>query len=324
VNRLIGFCCFRDQKNYHNLLRLLLVMLVYCSAIQIAQAREYDTFIWSAGYVEESINWSSAGSLTSATPNIGQSFEIPSIELVNIGFVIKEKNSSGVVGLLEVDYATATDGPARESRYSSDNRSNEYYQRTSETKGGRFLRSSLGFGTDFKLLAGDLLLTPLIGYAINSQRYQLENGKQIISSAPSTETLGTIDQLNSLYETKWSGGWLGVDFTVLANDQFSISGNFRYFKLDYEAEANWDKQSDFEQSKSFTHIAEGDGTGANVEFSYTFGIRSTFVLGFKFFSWKADNGTATLNNITGTQSTRLFNGVEWESESIYFGVKKYF
>jgi len=324
VDRSIGFCCVRGHKDYHNIHRLLLVILVYCFVSPAVQAREYDTFIWSVGYVEESIKWSSAGDLTSANPNIGQSFEIPSIKLVNIGFSIKEKNASGVVGLLEIDYATATDGPARESRYASDNRSNEYYRRTSEAKAGRFLRSSLGFGADLNLLSGDFVITPLVGYAINNQKYQLENGKQTKSSAPSLETLGAINQLNSRYETDWKGFWLGVDFIVGANDKLSVSGNIRYYQLDYDAEADWDKQSDFDPSKSFTHTAEGDGTGIKVELSYTFGIRSTFVAGINYFSWRAEDGTATLNNINGTQATRKFNDVEWESNSIYFGVKRYY
>lgn len=324
MNRLIGFCWIRGHKNFQNLRPLLLVMLIYCATQQAVQAREYDTFIWSVGFVDESIKWSSAGDLASANPNIGQSFEIPSIELVNIGFVIKDTNSSGVVGLLEIDYATVTDGPARESRYSGDNRSNEYYRQTSEAKGGRFLRGSLGFGTDFKLLSDDFIITPLVGYVVNSQRYQLENGKQTISSAPSTATLGAINQLNSRYETDWNGFWLGVDFIAGAKNQLSVSGNIRYYQLDYEAEAYWDKQTDFEPSPSFTHIAEGDGTAVKVELSYTYGLRSTVVAGINYFSWKAEDGTATLNNISGTPTTRKFNTVEWESSSIYFGVKKYF
>lgn len=301
------------------------VLVLVCGLLpQQSHARRGDTFDFRIGYTSDSFDWTTAGDTGGGNPNIEHSMNIPDVELVQVSMDVKEKNSSGVVGLLELDYGSMFSGLAQESKYFGDNKSDEYYRRNAEVDGGYSFRASLSFGADFKILSESLVLTPLLGYMINQQKFKFSNGRQVIPEMPSTAVVGKLEDLASRYNAQWAGGWAGVNFATKSDSRFSVSGYLRYYKLEYEADADWDQQSELQPTGSFTHQSDGDGVSMSIELAFKRNVHTEYVVRVQSFSFSSEDGEAVNFNSSAPPSRSRFNGANWDSSAIQIGVKKNF
>lgn len=81
---------------------------------------------------------------------------------------------------------------------------------------------------------------------------------------------GSFEGLNSTYDAKREGVWLGFDLVWEISEGLDFSGTFEYYWADYEGEADWNLRDDFAHPVSFRHDADGTGTVISICLKYFF------------------------------------------------------
>ena len=208
------------------------------------------------------------------------------------------------------NYGEILAGNCTDSDYNFDNRNGLFSRSESKINNDNIKDISLGFGYQFYLRHKEVKITPLFGISEHTQNLRITNGVQTFPY------LGTIPGLNSTYQSKWSGGWLGMDILFKPAGRFFLTSSLEYHKADYWAKANWNLRDDFDHPVSYTHKAKGNGivfkAGLNIIFDKHWNVGLMTI----WQDWWTDSGIDKLYLSTGeTVSTKL-NQVNWESKSI--------
>ncbi len=298
--------------------RYLISVVILWSALSAqVQARSSDYVSSSLGYSSESFGWIAADDAANVTK--AKEFSVDSLKAATFFLNLREKNDVGVVGVYEGSFSRYFSGDTQESMYDS---SGETFERQSNARGQGF-SNAIGFGAEMLFSEKRFSVTPLLGYVLNRQRYDLNDGNQIIDTTATPTPPGPIDSLDSRYEARWKGGWVGVDMAYTWASQFSLSGKLRYYDLRYSAVADWDQQS--ATPTSSIHTATGAGTAVMLEMGYQYERNMAFILNVQFSDWSADAGDAidySTDGIAG--ATNPLNDIKWESNTVLFGVRSHF
>jgi hypothetical protein len=256
----------------------------------------------STGYRVDDLDWNIAGNIVGTNPNILS-------ELTWSDLQILQASVSGNVLINKAFYLRgsfgfgwAFDGDNQDSDYNGDNRTLEFSRSNNKADDSYVFDASAGLGYQFTLVSGRLRLIPLVGYAYNQQNLTLTDGFQTISLPPQTQPLGPIPNLDSTYDTRWYGPWLGVDLFYNASEKISLFAGFEYHWADYKAEAFWNLRA----NPNFEHEADGEG------FVISFGGDYVFAE-----PWSMDEG---VDRQAGVPDKQL-NEVNWESFAIMLTLK---
>ena len=279
----------------------------------------------STGFRNDSLSWSKAGYID-AYPNIQSELawtDIVSYQCMLDASVILESHAyfRGTAG-----FAFIKDGAVRDSDYLGNNRSAEYSRSISETDDDNLLDLSLGGGPTYTFVQGRLRVAPLMGFAIHHQNLRITDGEQVIASS-GTPPLGALDEgLNSTFQAKWQGPWLGADLNYspgrkLFERQMAIALSMEYhFAVSYSATANWNLRSDLDHPVSFRHKSQGSGWLIRGQWSLAWTRRLNIHLGLIYQYWTTRSGTIRMYYSDDAVLSSPLNEVAWQSASVFAGV----
>ena len=218
-------------------------------------------------------------------------------------------------------YGRINSGSNQDSDYNGNNRTVEFSR--SNNKGGGAVRDgSIGLGRTLRLLndadGNSLSVTPLVGLSIHQQNLTMTEGFQTL---PAT---GSFPGLDSSYDAKWQGPWVGMDALLDSGGDWSLTVTGEYHWADYSAQANWNLRPDFSHPVSFVHTANGQGILLAAGATYL--VSKDWRVGFSVQTqqWSTGRGIDKTFFSDGSVGYSPLNGVNWQSTAINLGIVHHF
>jgi hypothetical protein len=308
------------MANGRRILALIAVCpLLWCEATASVEPRgEVDL-----GYRFGEFGWSIAGTAEGTDPNVLSELEwtdLGAIEVRLSGEMVLERNLW--LGA-SITSGTIQSGANRDSDYLGDNRTLEFSRTENGADDGDLLDADLGIGYMFRGKGYDVVLSG--GYAWTRQDLRLNQGVQVVADealfGEPLPPLGPFDGLNSSYEARWNGPWLGGEARVPLGESSRLLGRLRLHRADYEAEANWNLRDDFEHPVSFEHAANGDGLELRADYARRAArSRWGWQVAVDYERWTTSAGRDRVFLSDGSSGDTRLNEVSWSSLALSFGV----
>lgn len=187
----------------------------------------------------------------------------------------------------------------------------------SENNAGKGNVADLEGGIGYRVTStcGRFVATPLIGYSYHQQHLHMYDGRQVLSLFSPTD-VGPIAGLNSTYNTRWFGPWIGIDFTSHVEQCAYLFGSFEWHILSYRAEGRWNLRTDIgpfhQKAHGFGFIAT---LGANWEIwdNWSIGVMTTYR---NFKTRHGSDRTRVIDPLLGEFTAEThFNGAKWHAFS---------
>lgn len=281
----------------------------------------------NAGLRRDDFDWNVAGDSSGSNPNVRTEVTWDDLTIFQIGTDFRADFRRKFHLRAGLAYGKILDGSSRQSDYLGDDRSSEFSRVTAASDDDRTLDAQIGFGYHFSFSNDRIGLTPLIGYAYNSQRLKMTDGFQVISDFGFSVPVGPLPGLNNTYETGWRGPWLGLDLVFRpklspdAETGLQIALGLAYHWTDYSAEGNWNLHTNLGQPTQFDHDAEGNGVDVTASVEWMIKKNWGVDFGFVYRNRHAANGTEKARFSNGSTIERQLNDVNWQSYLLGVGVK---
>lgn len=214
---------------------------------------------------------------------------------------------------LSFGYGSTYDGDVRDSDYLYSGRTGEFSRSKSEAKDSSMYDYLASLGYKYNLSESSLFIF-FLGYEWNQQKLKIKNGVQEI---PAT---GSINGLDSKYETLWQGAFIGGDFDLTLTPSQKLLLGYSYHFLDYEGKGYWNLRTDFQQDPSFKHTANGGGHKINLEYTYFLNTNLGLNLKGEYRYYKVKDGNDDTYYSNGTSSSTGFNEAVWTSYMVNAGI----
>jgi hypothetical protein len=280
-----------------------------------------------AGYRQDDFRWNIAGDVDVLSELEWSDLEI--FQLQGTGKLVLSPAAfpAQVCFRSGLGYGVIFDGKNRDSDYAGNNRTLEFSRSESRADEGNVLDASAGGGLQFPARGGKLTLAALAGYSYHEQNLTITDGVQTVSAPAAFTTfavvpapLGPLPGLDSTYEARWRGPWIGLDLTLSLFPAITIDTGFEYHWAVYQAEGNWNLRSDLAHPRSFDHRADGRGKVAFLAGRYNFNERLAVALRLDYQDWSTDPGTSKTFFADGSTGRTRLNEVEWESLAASLGL----
>lgn len=206
----------------------------------------------------------------------------------------------------------ASSGDVYDADYEQDDRQGEYSRSLSSAAGSETTHFEMSAG--YRIHANRVLtLTPLVGFAYNTQYLKMTDGEQLVYTRSGGVQLGDFEnELDSHYSTRWMGGFGGIA-AGLETENHALQLRYKLHVTQYDAEANWNLREDFQHPKSFEHSAVG--TANVLELQYQWRWNDNWSANARAFreAWSTDAGRDTVFMADGTRSSTRLNEVTWDT-----------
>ena len=283
------------------------------------------------GYRLDEFKWNIGSSLAgNTTPNILSELSWTDLHIAEIEAGGHLEHVSGLRLRADASWGTILAGDNQDSDYLGNDRTLEFSRSNNDASQGSVDRLGVSVGWSVPMSgklrfdgSGRTYLVPLLGYETRNIRLRMQDGVQTVASI-FTPPLGPFEDLDSSYEAKWQGPWVGLEF--VDEQPRDLHGFLRveYHRPEYDAKANWNLRSDFSHPVSFRHHAEGDGVVVRLglQTPERKGLSWRMQLGYEY--WKTNHGIDRTFFSDGTQSEIRLNEVKWESWSLHYGLQYHF
>lgn len=288
------------------------------------------TFDLSIGYRTDKLNWHIAGNLQGSDPNVRSELTWSDLKIFQLQLANHTVIKDRVYVRGHLGYGTVVSGSNRDSDYNGNNRTQEFSRSLNKADGNHVWDGSVGIGPRFSFFESTVVICPMLGYAVSEQDLNIVDGYQALTAPPATAPIGPFTGLDSRYQTRWKGPWLGVDLlfsSPCTNGPFSQIGVMffgEYHWVDYDAEANWNLRTDFAHALSFSHEAEGNGLVAGATLLFETKNRWAINVGMNVKEMTTDAGLDRIYFANGTTADTLLNEVQWRSFTFETGVSYQF
>lgn len=299
---------------------ILLVSILALPSTALAGAPE-GHFDMGAGYRTGRFSWDIAGNLSGRNPTVLSELIWSDLEIFQVKASGRVLVSKSLRVRASAGYGWIFDGDNRDSDYLGDNRTGEFSRSDNSGEGGNVLDASLGMGREFAFRSERFRLTPFVGISYHEQNLRLSDGFQSLDPYGMVGFTGPFDGLDSSYDARWLGPWVGLELAYAASEKLALSGCIELHGADYSAEADWNLRDDFAHPVSFRHDADGYGFVASVAAAYSVGDRWSFTLGVDYEDWSTGHGIDRVFLADGTQVATRLNGVDWESSAVTMGAR---
>jgi len=298
---------------------LLLSLSLWFIALRDVEA--FDTkFDLNAGYRTDDLSWNIASDLSgTATPNVLSELTWRTLRIAQLSGGLQMTGSNGLHFRATADYGWIRSGDNQDSDYLGDNRTLEFSRTNNGTSGDDVWDMSLALGYRFRYDHGNIAtyVLPLVGYSRHVQNLRITDANQTI---PAT---GPVPGLDSTYQTRWDGGWLGIEFLTDTPNDVNAYFRWEHHWADYYAEANWNLRNDLEHPRSFEQEANGTGNVLSVGFlTVPNANRWSIRVGLDYQRWTTDPGTNRVYFTDGTIGMTRLNNVEWKSWALSLGLQR--
>lgn len=281
------------------------------------------------GLRQDNLDWNIAGDRSGNNPNILSELTWENLESYQLGLsghvdIGRRLRLKGAVA-----YATIYEGKNQDSDYAGDNRTLEFSRSNNSADDGQLWDLSVGIGPRFDFGLAYFRLIPMVGYSYHAQHLTITDGVQTIDASVEPD-LGPISGLDSTYETRWHGPWLGVAVEIDAMQPLWFFRDVRfdfymeYHWADYYAEADWNLRTDFRHPLSFSHDA--DGTGMIYGLGTTLFMTRHLALSIRldYVRWETDDGIDRVYFADGSEGTTRLNRVRWDAQMFSVGISYHF
>ncbi len=280
-----------------------------------------------SGYRRAELSWNIAGNRQGTNPDVLSELEWKNLDIfqaqaeshLRLGLHQFPNLSLLIKGSLSWGWIVA--GNNRDSDYAGDGRTLEFSRSENSGKGGDLLDLSVALGPQLQLFDNSLELALLAGWSYHEQNLKIRRGRQTLSEpglTPNTslpQPLGRFPGLDSRYETRWWGPWLGTDLHWLPTAKLSLSGSFAWHFADYQAKADWNLRSDLAHPVSFRHWADGSGLVLALGLHYRLTPNWRLALDYQYQDWVADKGLHRIYRADGGRAESRLNKVNWRSRA---------
>ena len=283
-------------------------------------------FCLSTGYRIDNLNWNIAGNRQGSNPNVLSELSWSGVK----SYQLKLTNHTVIKDWIylrgQLDYGMVVSGDNQDSDYRDDNRTQEFSRSINGVDGNRVWDASLGIGPRFPFLESTVILCPMVGYAISEQDLNIVDGYQVLTAPPATISTGPIDGLDSRYETRWNGPWIGVDLLFsmpfdggpLRAVEVLVTGEYHW--VDYSADANWNLRTDLRHPVSFSHDADGSGMMVGTAIMFQTRNHWGFNVGMNMMDMATDPGSDRIYHADGSVSETRLNEVNWRAFTFEAGL----
>ncbi|MBV1914267.1 MAG: hypothetical protein KUG72_02715 [Pseudomonadales bacterium] len=273
------------------------------------------------GYRVDQLDWNIASDPSGThTPNILSELTWDDIESVELQFDFSGKLASQFYYHLDLSIAGIRKGKNQDSDYHGNNRTLEFSRSNNNASDGYLGDISGAIGYPIQLDEDGkkrFRLTPLLGYSYHRQNFSITDGEQTLASA-GTPPLGPIAGLDSSYEAEWYGPWFGFELAFVLAPGVNLDIQFEHHVGEYLGVGNWNLREDFQHPRSFEHIA--DSSGNSLFLSLVIDRGWLWIVSAQFQKWQTDAGTDRIFFSDDTSVTTRLNEVNWQSNSLSFGV----
>ncbi len=291
-------------------------------------------FIFSAGYRRDELDWNIAGDINGNNPNVLSELSWEDLEITQLRLLNKTMVPNRFYLRASVAYGWIFDGTVQDSDYAGNNRTFEFSRSNNSSDDGDVRDASVAIGYPIRI-GGEVSWTiiPLAGYSYHEQNLRMTDGFQTVSIPVVTPSvvivpppLGPFPGLDSTYETRWKGPWIGLDLNFKVDEikawahRIETYVSFEYHWADYNAEAHWNLRDDFAHPKSFEHDADGVGVVLTAGFNVVLTPRWRLNINYDYQDWSTDDGTDTTFFSDGRIAKTRLNEVNWTSQAISLGL----
>lgn len=284
----------------------------------------------SAGYRIDNLNWNIAGDLEGANPNVLSELNWSSIKIYQLKLVGRTVIKDWVCLKGELDYGMVVSGDNQDSDYLGDDRTQEFSRSVNSVDGKDVWDGSIGGGPRFSFLDATVSLCPMLGYAIAEQDFNIVDGYQVLSTLPDMPSTGPIEGLDSRYQTRWKGPWIGAELLLSMPVQkgplrcVEVLFTGEYHWIDYSAEANWNLRNDLQHPVSFSHDADGKGIMLGTTLRFQTNHHWGASLGMHMVDMATDAGLDRVYFSDGSIGETRLNEVNWRSFTVEAGLSYQF
>ncbi|HET8708572.1 MAG TPA: hypothetical protein VFM46_19855 [Pseudomonadales bacterium] len=314
-------------------MRIYLLLMAVCSSVALADEPYKDIFkIPYIRYTASaegslgtgSLDWSVAKDMRGiATPNILSELKFSSLKLLGHGVKGEIWVTDGVLQntylAMRAHHAAVNSGSVQDSDYAGNNRTGEYLRTQSDAVGDKVyeIDSELGYQIT---LADNFYFIPTAGLSLKAQRLRIGNPVTVIDTNNPQNIGQHHAYLDSSYNTRWEGFSIGGR-TIKTLGDHEFSAYARYYRVNYNATANWNLRKDFMHPDSFKHTSDGAGYSIGARYSYHFSENWSGALELSRTKLEADAGEDRVNFVDGSQSVAQLNGVNWAVTSAMVGLE---
>ncbi len=284
----------------------------------------------SAGYRTDTLNWHIAGNLQGTDPNVLSELTWSDLKIYQLKLANRAVIKNRVYLRGHLDFGAVISGDNQDSDYYGDNRTQEISRSLNGVDGNNVWDASIGAGPRFTFFDATMAICPMLGYAVSEQDLNIVDGYQALAAPPLPATIGPIAGLDSRYEARWEGPWLGVDlfFSIPCIDgpfkTIGVMFTGEYHWLDFNADANWNLREDFDHPVSFSHDADGSGLVAGATILFETQSQWGFNVGMNMQEMTTDAGRDRIFYADGTTADTRLNEVRWRSFTFEAGVSYQF
>jgi hypothetical protein len=288
------------------------------------------TFDLSAGYRTDKLNWHIAGNSQGGNPNILSELTWTDLDIYQLKLANRTVFRNRIYIRGHLDVGMVMSGDNQDSDYLGDNRTQEFSRSLNGVDGNDVWDGSVAIGPRLAFFESAIVVCPLLGYAVSEQDLTIVDGFQAISPSPDTLPIGPFSGLDSRYQARWKGPWIGVDLLFSAPvtegpfTEIGVMFTAEYHWVDYDAEANWNLRTDFRHPVSFIHEAEGSGLEAGAKILFETKKRWGINVGLNVKEMTTDAGLDRLFFADGTTVDTRLNEVRWRSFTLEAGVSYQF
>ena len=267
-------------------------------------------------YRIDDFDWNIAGNSEGTDPNILSelTWENLIVHQLSVGLQTLRKKGLNLKG--DFDYGWIVDGKNQDSDYYEDDRQDEFSRSNNRSDKGHTLDFSIGLGYSIPLGSDFISLSPVLGYSYHQQELSMTDGYQTIPD------LGSFEGLDSRYDAKWQGPWVGVDINMkllkisrfLGSSELCIG--YEHHWASYDAIADWNLRTDFKHPKSFEHEADGEGDKIYLGLKSRLGRMTTLGIFYEQQQWATQRGVDRVFLVNSRVVETRLNEVNWYSRAL--------
>lgn len=280
------------------------------------------TYDLSAGDRKDEVNWNYANDTN--TPNVLSELKWTDLKIYEVRLNGKSdiNDKSFIEG--SVGYGWIHSGHNQDSDYAGDNRTEMFSRSENNAGNGHVVDGSIAYG--YYINKQKKSKTAFVaGYSVNKQSLTLTDGNQTFSDPTyQSQPVGPFSGLNSTFDTRWEGPYLGLSFEKQSSRKLKLFSRFEYHFTKYYAEGNWNLSSAYAHPKSYEQSASGYGTVFSVGSEYQMNKEWALKTKLNFSHFKSKDGVHRAFAANGTTGETRLNEANWDSQAINLSVTKNF
>lgn len=265
------------------------------------------------GYRQDKFKWSIAG--PNNVPNVLSEIEWRKLRIAQFGGMAKYVSCRNYAVRIDASYGRIFHGKMIDSDYFGNDKTDLFSLSENNAGKGHVYDLSGAVGYRVTSTCHRFVATPLIGYSQFAQYLHVYDGNQIFDAI--NGFCGRFEGLNSTYNTRWYGPWLGIDFEAQVERCAYLYGGFQWHMLTYRGKGRWNLRRDI---GPFFHKAYGYGFLANLGGKWE--IWNSWSIGVEgsYRNFRTKHGSEHMKLLDGCdhdcEITTRFNGAHWHAWSV--------